>query len=49
MTKDEALKLALSALIEHEGNYMLGKDGVVRHLKATDAIEAAHGIKEKTA
>ena len=39
--KDAALKLALEALKEHEGNYMMGKDGVVRHVKAIDACEQA--------
>jgi hypothetical protein len=39
--EQEKLKLALEALVEHEGNYMLGKDGVVRHLKAIAAIEQA--------
>jgi hypothetical protein len=41
MTKDEALDLALEALKEHEGNYKLGKEGVVRHEKAIDACEQA--------
>jgi len=40
MTK-EALKLALEALMEHEGNCELGKEGVDRHVKAIAAIKEA--------
>jgi hypothetical protein len=40
MTK-EALKLALEALMEHEGNCELGKEGVDRHVKAIAAIKDA--------
>ena len=39
MTKDKALKLALEALMEHRGNYMLDSDGVKRHIAACNAIE----------
>ena len=41
MTKDETLKQALEASMEHEGNPELGKDGVDRHVKAITAIEEA--------
>jgi len=41
MTKDEVLKQALEALMEHEGNCELGKEGVDRHVKAITAIKAA--------
>jgi len=41
MTKDEALKLALDALINHEGNYELEKAGAARSHKAITAIKQA--------
>jgi hypothetical protein len=40
-TKDEALKLALDALENHEGNYKLGDAGCDRLDKAITAIKAA--------
>ena len=40
MTK-EALNLALEALMEHEGNCELNKEGVDRHVKAIAAIKEA--------
>jgi hypothetical protein len=41
MTKDEALKLALNALENHEGNYKLGNAGCDRQEKAITAIKEA--------
>ena len=41
MTKDEALKLALDALENHEGNYKLNDAGCDRHDKAITAIKQA--------
>jgi len=41
MTKDEALKLALEALENHEGNYKLSDAGCDRHDKAITAIKQA--------
>jgi hypothetical protein len=41
MGKDEALKLALDALINHEGNYVLEKAGAARSHKAIAAIKQA--------
>jgi hypothetical protein len=41
MDKDEALKLALDALINHEGNYELEKAGAARSHKAITAIKQA--------
>ena len=41
MTKDGALKLALEALMEHCGNYMLDSDGVKMHIAACNAIDEA--------
>lgn len=38
MTKDEALKLALEALMEHCGNHMLDNAGVKRHIAACNEI-----------
>jgi hypothetical protein len=39
--KDEALKLALEALENHEGNYKLSDAGCDRHDKAINAIKQA--------
>lgn len=39
--RDEALKLALDALINHEGNYKLEKAGAARSHKAITAIQQA--------
>jgi hypothetical protein len=41
VSKDEALKLALEALINHEGNYKLEKAGAARSHKAITAIKQA--------
>jgi hypothetical protein len=41
MTKDEALKLALEALENHEGNYKLGNAGCDRQEAAITAIKEA--------
>jgi len=41
MSKDEALKLALEALENHEGNYKLSDAGCDRHDKAITAIKQA--------
>ena len=39
--RDEALKLALDALINHEGNYKIEKAGAARSHKAITAIQQA--------
>jgi len=41
VTENQALKLALEALKEHEGNYKLGKSGCERQEKALTAIKEA--------
>jgi hypothetical protein len=41
VSKDEALKLAMDALINHEGNYKLEKAGSARSHKAIAAIKQA--------
>ena len=41
MTKDEALRMALEALENHEGNYKLEKAGAARSHKAITAIKQA--------
>jgi hypothetical protein len=38
-TDRQLLQQALDALMEHEGNYKLGNEGVERHIKATDALQ----------
>jgi hypothetical protein len=35
----QLLQQALDALMEHEGNYKLGNEGVERHVKAVDALQ----------
>jgi hypothetical protein len=41
MTKDEALKMALEALLNHSGNYKLSKDECVKYLAVEDALREA--------